>query len=76
MEERVTMLLPPITIQDISLLLAVSAILLLVTAELVPYVFGEKTLISDMKKLRNLALVLGVLFLVTIAFYIYTAILR
>jgi len=61
------MLLPPINVQDLSMLLAVSAILLLVTAELVPYVFGEKTLISDMKKLRNLALVLGVLFVVTVA---------
>ena len=60
------MLFPPITIQDISLLLAVSAILLLITAELTPYVSGEKMLISDVKKLRNLALVLGVLFLVTI----------
>jgi hypothetical protein len=61
------MLLPPLTVQDLSMLLAVSAILLLVTAELVPYVFGEKTLISEMKKLRNLALVLGVLFVVTVA---------
>jgi len=61
------MLLPPLTLQDISMLFAVSAILLLVTAELVPYVFGEKTLISEMKKLRNLALVLGVLFVVTVA---------
>jgi hypothetical protein len=61
------MLLPPITIQDLSILLAVSAILLLVTAELVPYIFGEKTLVSDMKKLRNIAIVLGVLFLITIA---------
>jgi hypothetical protein len=60
------MLLPPITIQDISLLLAVSAILLLVTAELAPYVSGEKMLISNVKKLRNLALMLGILFLVTI----------
>jgi hypothetical protein len=60
------MLLPTLNLQDISLLLAVSAILLLVTAELVPYVSGEKTLISDIRKLRNLALVLGVLFLVTI----------
>jgi hypothetical protein len=61
------MLLLPLTVQDLSLLLAVSAILLLVTAELVPYVFGEKTLVSDMKKLRNLAMVLGVLFVVTVA---------
>ena len=58
--------LPPITLQDISILLAVSAILLLATAELIPYVSGEKTLISDIRKLRNMALVLGVLFLVTI----------
>jgi hypothetical protein len=60
------MLLPPITLQDISILLAVSAILLLVTAELLPYVSGQKMLISDIRKLRNMALVLGVLFLVTI----------
>jgi hypothetical protein len=60
------MLLPPITLQDISILLAVSAILLLVTAELLPYVSGQKMLISDVRKLRNMALVLGVLFLVTI----------
>jgi len=61
------MLLPPLTLQDLSLLLAVSAILVLGTAEIVPYVFGEKTLVSDMKKLRILALVLGALFLVTVA---------
>jgi hypothetical protein len=61
------MLLPPLTLQDFSLLLAVSAILVLATAEIVPYVFGEKTLVSDMKKLRILAMVLGTLFLVTVA---------
>jgi len=56
----------PLTVQDLSILFATSAILLLVTAEIIPYVFGEKTLISDMKKLRNVALVLGLLFIVTI----------
>ena len=60
------MLLPPIAVQDLSILLAISAILLLVTAELVPHIFGEKTIVSDMKKLRNLSLMLGILFLVTI----------
>jgi hypothetical protein len=58
------------------MLFAVSAILLLVTAELAPYVSGEKTLISDIKKLRNLALVLGVLFLVTVAITILNIILN
>jgi hypothetical protein len=61
------MLLPPLTLQDFSLLFAVSAILVLGTAEIVPYVFGEKTLVSDMKKLRILAMLLGTLFLVTVA---------
>ena len=61
------MILPPLTLQELSVLLAVSAILLLVTAKLVPYVSGEKRLISVVKRLRNMALVLGVLFLVIIA---------
>ena len=61
------MLLPPLTLQDISILLAVSAVLLLVTAELAPYTSGEKTLVSDIKKLRTLAIVMGVLFLITVA---------
>jgi len=61
------MLLPPLTLQELSLLLAVSAILIIGTAEIVPYVFGEKTLVSDMKKLRTMAMVLGALFLVTVA---------
>jgi hypothetical protein len=60
------MLPPPLTLQDLSLLLAVSAILVLATAEIVPYIFGEKTLVSDIKKLRILAVVLGILFLVTV----------
>jgi len=61
------MILPPLTLLDLSTLLAVSATLLLVTAELAPYVTGGKTMISDTLKLRNVALVLSVLFLVTIA---------
>jgi hypothetical protein len=65
------MLLPPLTLQDISLLLAVSAILLLVTAELVPYIFGEKTLVSDMRKLRFLAMIIGILFMVTVVMIIF-----
>ena len=56
----------PLSVEDLSVLLAVSAILLLVTAELIPYIFGEKTLVSDIKKLRNIALGLGVLFLISI----------
>ena len=65
------MLLPPLAFQDLSLLLAVSAILLIVTAELVPFLLGAQMFISDIKKLRNLAMVLGVMFLVTVAVTIF-----
>ena len=68
------MLIPPLAFQDLSLLLAVSALLLLITTELVPNLFGEKTLISDMKKLRNLAIVLGALFMVTVTITILNSI--
>jgi len=64
------MLLPPVPIEDLSLLLGVSAILLLVTTEFVPYVFGEKTLVSEMKKLRNMAIAIGILFLTTVVIII------
>ena len=69
------MIFPPLTLQDISLLLAISAILLLVTAELAPYASGEKTITSDVKKLRALALGLGVLFLITVAIQVANIIL-
>jgi hypothetical protein len=65
------MLLPPLTVSDLSILLAISAILLLVTSEIIPYIFGEKTLVSDMQKLRSLAIVLGLLFLVTVLITIF-----
>ena len=60
------MSLPPLSLQDISVLLASSALLLLITAELIPYISGEKTLTSEAKKLRNIGLVLGLLFLITV----------
>ena len=68
------MLIPPLAFQDLSLLLAVSALLLLITTELVPNIFGEKTLVSEMKKLRNLAIILGALFMVTVTITILNSI--
>jgi hypothetical protein len=61
------MLLPPLTLEDIRMLLAIGALLLLTTSELIPYISGGKLLTSDIKKLRYLALVSSVLFLVAIA---------
>jgi hypothetical protein len=65
------MLLPTVTLQDIRILLALGALLLLVTAELAPHISGEKMLTSDIKKLRYLALLISVLFLVTIAIELF-----
>jgi len=56
----------PLDFWDISLWLAVTAIILLVTAELIPPRY-EKTSLIDQKKLEKAALVLGILFLITIA---------
>jgi hypothetical protein len=61
------MQLPPITFGDVSMLLAMSAVLLLLTTELVSSYSGQTTLIINKKKLRIVALAMGMSFLVTVA---------
>lgn len=70
------MLVPPLNFQDVSLLLAVSAILLLLTLEFGSSDSGEKALMVDMKKLRYLALTLSALFLAANAVNIYNIIIN
>ena len=60
------MQLPPLTFSDISLLLAVGAIVLLITAELSSPPYGLTNLTINKKKLRNAAIVTGALFLLTV----------
>ena len=57
----------PLNFWDISLWLAVTAIILLATAELISPYYGQLTLLIDKKKLRKAALVMGILFLITVA---------
>jgi hypothetical protein len=57
----------PLGFWDISLWLAVTAIILLVTSELMSPYYGRTRLAIDKKRLRNTALVVSVLFLVTVA---------
>jgi hypothetical protein len=61
------MQLPPLTFTDLSLLLAVGAIILLITAELESPYYGLTNLTINKKKLRNAALTIGLLFLLTVA---------
>jgi|GEM_PF-637028 hypothetical protein len=68
------MRLPPFTFWSISLWLAVTAILLLITAQLASSYDGPATLLIDTKKLKQTAIILGLLFLVTVAIQIYQTI--
>ncbi|MGD0451415.1 MAG: hypothetical protein ABSA79_10235 [Candidatus Bathyarchaeia archaeon] len=59
------MQIPPLTFSDLSLLLAVNAITLLITAELESPYYGLTNLTINKKKLRTAALITGILFLIT-----------
>ena len=57
----------PLNLSDISLLLAVESIVLLVTSELISPYYGAANLKISKKRLRNAAIAMSVLFLVTVA---------
>ena len=57
----------PLTLWDISLLLAVTAITLLVTSELLSPYYGKINVKINKKRLRNAAMTFSILFLATVA---------
>ena len=57
----------PLTFWDISLWLAVTAIILLITSELISPYYGRMNLPINKRRLMNVSLGLGALFLVTVA---------
>ena len=57
----------PLGFWDIGPWLAVTAIILLVTSELISPSYGKTNLIINKKKLRNVALTVSTLFLITVA---------
>jgi hypothetical protein len=61
----------PLTFWDISLWLAVTAITLLITAELISPYYGQTNLHINKKNLKKAALIMGILFLITVAIRIY-----
>lgn len=61
----------PLTFWDISLWLAVTAIILLVTAELISPYYGKTNLVIEKRRLRQTALLLGILFMITVMIRIY-----
>ena len=61
----------PLSFWDISLWLAVTAIILLTTSELISPYYGKTNLLINKKRLKNAALTIGILFLITVAIRIY-----
>ena len=57
----------PLSFWDISLWLAVTAIILLITSELISPYYGRMNLLINKKRLKNVALSIGTLFLITVA---------
>lgn len=64
----------PLTFWDISLWLAVTAIVLLITSELISPYYGKTNLLINKKRLRNIAIIVSTLFLITVAIRIATII--
>jgi hypothetical protein len=61
----------PLSFWDISLLLAVTAIILLITSELASPYYGKTNLIIKKRRLRNIALAVSIVFLITVAIRIF-----
>jgi hypothetical protein len=57
----------PLGLWDISLLLAITAIILLITSELLLPYYGKVTVLINKKRLRNAAITVSLLFLITVA---------
>ena len=61
----------PLGFYDISLWLAITSIILLATSELISPHYGQTGLTIEKSRLRRVALILGLLFLATVAIRIY-----
>lgn len=61
----------PLSFRDISLWLAVTSIILLITSELVSPYYGKTKVLINKKRLKTAALIMATLFLTTVAIRIY-----
>jgi hypothetical protein len=61
----------PLSFWDVSLWLAFTAIILLITSELISPYYGRTNILINKKRLRNVALTMSILFLITVAIRIY-----
>ncbi len=61
----------PLSFSDITLWLAITAIILLATSELISPYYGQTNLLIDKKRLRLAALGVGIIFIISILTQIY-----
>jgi uncharacterized membrane protein len=61
----------PLSFWDISLWLAFTAIILLITSEIISPFYGKTKILINKKRLRNVALVMSIIFLITVVIRIY-----
>ena len=66
----------PLSFWDLSMWLAVTGIILLITSELISPYYGKTTLLINKRRLRNIALITATLFLITVAVKIATIIIN
>ena len=64
----------PLSLWDTSLWVAITAIILLITSEFISPYYGKTNLLINRKRLRNVALAVSILFLITVAIRIATII--
>jgi len=64
----------PLSFWDISLWLAVTAIILLVTSELISPYYGKSKITINKQNLRNAALIVGILFIITVIVRVFAII--
>jgi hypothetical protein len=61
----------PLSFWDLSLWIAIIAIILLITSELLSPNYGRTSIIINRKRLRTVALSLGILFMLTVFIRVY-----
>jgi len=62
----------PLSFWDVSLLIAITAIILLITSELLSPYYGKIIISINRKRLKNAAMTFSILFLATVAIRIFS----
>ena len=61
----------PLDLMDTSLWLAITAIILLITSEIISPYYGKTAVLIEKRRLRKIALIVGLIFIFTVFIQIY-----